>query len=525
MISVFILTINLLYGYDFEAGLKNITPLVENETIAQNASYFPLENTIDKDDYVVGHGDGFYLNIVTSNKVINFNVFITPIGDILIPVVGVINVDGLTINQAFNRIKEKCLETYSDSQISMTLTTVRTFKIKVLGPFDEAGIYNTTAINRVSDIYKQIISINDSPELSKRNILLKRNNKNKNIDLVRFSITGEDHLNPFLQSGDILYFHINNNYVTISGGVKKPGEYSYKKDETLLDLIQLSGGMDFRADSNNIEITRFLSIDKKESILVNKKDFDKVIIYPQDFVKINIINDYKTHKLITLHGEVVHPGVYSIIEGVTTIRDIIQLAGGYTNYADLEKIILSAGKRLKGSSLKEDELSIQDLEKNNNDDKFYDYIDKSFKVKGYDKERIVSSTNEVYTNKILNYELFDGNIIQIPKINPFIEIVGAVKYPGQYPHNKSYSIDQYIADAGGITERDTKNIYIIKAYTGQRINYNQINRIESGDIIYLVDKINYDKRTIRSDKTIIINTILSAISVLATMLVLLATGG
>ena len=36
----------------------------------------------------------------------------------------------------------------------------------------------------------------------------------------------------------------------------------------------------------------------------------------------------------------------------------------------------------------------------------------------------------MYTSKILDYKLFNGDIIEIPKINPFIEIVGAVKYLG-----------------------------------------------------------------------------------------------
>ena len=524
MIGAFILIINLLYAYDFDAEFKSINPSIENETIAKNDSYFPLERTIDKDSYLVGHGDGFYLNIVTNNKVINLNIFITPIGDVLIPVVGVVNVDGLTINQAFSKIKEKCLEIYTDSQISMTLTTIRTFKIKVLGPFSEAGIYNTTAISRVSDIYNDIISINKSSKISRRNILLRRNNKDKDIDLVKFAITGEDHLNPFLESGDVLYFHIDDDYVTVSGGVKNPGEYPYKKNETLFDIIQLCGGMDFKADLNSIQITRFLSGDDKRNILVSKEDFSNTIIYPQDFIKINIINDYKTHKIITLYGEVTHPGKYPIIEGETTIKDIIRESGGYTDYADSGKIILSGGKRLKGSSFGKEELSVSNAEEPVND-QYYDYIDKSFRVKGYDRERIVYSTNATYTTKILDYKLFNGDIIEIPKINPFIEIVGAIKYPGQYPHNENYSIDQYIANAGGITERDTKEIYIIKAYTGQRINYNQINQIESGDVIYLVDKINYDKRTLRSDRTMIVNSILSGVSVLITMLVLLTSGG
>ena len=61
----------------------------------------------------------------------------------------------------------------------------------------------------------------------KRNILLRRDNEDINIDLTRFHVTGEDNLNPFLKSGDILNFYIENDYDCFWW--RKPGKYSYKK--------------------------------------------------------------------------------------------------------------------------------------------------------------------------------------------------------------------------------------------------------------------------------------------------------
>ena len=103
--------------------------------------------------------------------IVNLNLFVSPIGDILIPVVGTVGVDGLTINNGFKLIKSKCLEKYNDSNISITLSKVREFKIKVLGPFEESGIYVSTPINRVSNIYNQIMTKNTESTLIDKSIV------------------------------------------------------------------------------------------------------------------------------------------------------------------------------------------------------------------------------------------------------------------------------------------------------------------------------------------------------------------
>ena len=75
--------------------------------------------------------------------------------------------------------------------------------------------------------------------------------------------------------------------------------------------------------------------------------------------------------------------------------------------------------------------------------------------------------------------------------------------------------------AGGITEAESQDIFIIKPYSGQRINYNDIKKIESGDIIYIVEKIKYDKRTKLQDVVMITNGITSTLSFILTLMVVM----
>ena len=90
--------------------------------------------------------------------------------------------------------------------------------------------------------------------ISNRNIELYRDRKNYNVDLVKYYINAEDSLNPIIKSGDVLKFNIKDQFITVSGAVKSPGEYEYKEGESLSDIINLSGGFRFDAYKDNIEM-------------------------------------------------------------------------------------------------------------------------------------------------------------------------------------------------------------------------------------------------------------------------------
>ena len=500
---------------------------IKTEAVKQNYLSEPLESLIDADKYILGPGDGIYLNIVTANQIVNLNLFISPIGDILIPVVGTVKVDGLTINQGFKVVQKKCLEKYNDSNVSITLSKVREIKIKVLGPFRESGIYVSNPINRVSDIYSQIITKNIESSLadtsitsleeilSRRNIILERNSRESRVDLMKFNITGNDSHNPFLKTGDVIYFDLIDNQITITGGVKSPGVYEFAEDETVQSAIELAGGLRYNADRDKIEIVRYGNDSVAKTIGVKQSEFPTTDLLPQDLLSIKIKQDYKVHKLVEIKGQVPNPGLYTITEGVTTVKDIIQKAGGYTALADKNKISIF---NIDNSSL---ELEASESENALYRQEFHDYIHKSYKINEHSQLVPMNSSSKYQTEKMLAYNVYDGDTIEIPKDYPYIEVVGAVKYPGLYSYKENKSIQQYLQDAGGITSSETGDIFIIKPYSGQRINYKDINKIESGDVIYIVEKIKLDKRTKLENSIMIANGITSTLSFILSLVVLL----
>ena len=524
---LFVVISNIFASFNLENQFNNLgSSSIKTESLKQNFLSEPLESLINPDEYTLGPGDGIYLNIVTANQIVNLNLFISPIGDILIPVVGTVFVNGLTINEGFSAIRDKCLDKYNDSNISITLSKIKDFKIQVLGPFKESGVYISNPVSRVSDVYEQILRFNNEASisdssilslkkiLSRRNIILERDSRTYPVDILKFSITGEEELNPFLQSGDKIFFDLLDKNITITGGVKAPGVYEYVEGETVSSMIELAGGFTYDAIDQQIEISRFIDTDLR-SEMISKENFNTMILNAQDLINVKVKNNYKKHKLVEIKGEVLNPGFYSVEEGKTTVRDIIDKAGGYSSLADRNKIsIMNSTSFDEKSDLDNESTFLYRKE-------FHDYIHKSYEINELNQLIPINAYGEMQVKKILDYNVYDGYFIEIPKNFPFIEISGAIKYPGLYPFSKDKSLNQYLRDAGGITESETNDIYIIKRGSGQRINYKNIDKLDSGDIIYIVQKINLDKNTKLENSIMIANGITSTLSFIISLIVLL----
>ena len=80
-----------------------------------------LHEFIDPNNYIVGPGDIFLFNMVISNRIINLELITSPTGDVLIPVVGTINVKGKILNDVYSMIIDKCRSKYEDAYIYVNL--------------------------------------------------------------------------------------------------------------------------------------------------------------------------------------------------------------------------------------------------------------------------------------------------------------------------------------------------------------------------------------------------------------------
>ena len=99
----------------------------------------------------------------------------------------------------------------------------------------------------------------------------------------------------------------------------------------------------------------------------------------------------------------------------------------------------------------------------------------------------------------MDFLLVNNDRIFVPENYNYIEVLGGVVKPGRYPYIINNNYKDYLKMAGGHTETSTKNIYIIKAGTGQRIPARKSIIIENGDTIFIADKMEYNLWTVLRD--------------------------
>ena len=349
-----------------------------------------IDQHIDESTYIIGSGDVFLFNMITTNGVITLDLTVSPSGDVLIPIVGKVNLLGKTLLDSYQIINDKCKEKYEDAYVYVNLIKLRQFKVLVTGETTEAGMHIVTANNRVSDLFESIITfshidtllsyhIQDYPKniMINKDITLIRDNKEIPVNLFDYYYNGKKENNPILLEQDIISLR-NTNKITIIGAVEKQIRVQNQSNITYKDLINLSGINPTRGEMDKIkflnsssisslyhnEKNRISNIDPKyrsdtdESFLSARNKTLNGIIYINDKEKLanfldqspidgDILIVPQKSNWVEILGGVQNPGTY-LYENNKQIYDYILKAGGFNNFSkDLFVLDVNSGTRKK----------------------------------------------------------------------------------------------------------------------------------------------------------------------------------
>ena len=480
----------------------------------QEQTRIKVEKPINPEQYLVGPGDQFIVNIISSENVANYTLTISPTGEILIPSVGIVQVNGLTLSSSIKKMEIAIQSLNRSAKIFIILSEIREFKVKVIGHLQNPGFYTVTPVSRVSDLYEEILHKLQSgssvdynadqntdqntdqnlyPEMSRRNIEIFRNGETIPVDLVKFGSTGIDNNNPFLQQGDVVRVPLMEHLVGIFGGIKIPGNYEFIKGESLSQFVDLAGGLRPDADSNKVEITRFISSKEKFSFIITMSQADTILISSEDHIMVRYDQEYKRQDIVYITGEIKYPGVYAIEPGKTTIGDALKKVGGFTARADETKLIINNKSIALIPDRENDRILLIPNENRSPEEKAY------IKARMLTKKGTIESSSLEQAQSLMNLPLVNEDEIVILENFNYIEILGGVLKPGRYPYTTDITFNEYIDLAGGITNTATRKKFIIKAGTGQRLPINKTAQIENGDTIFIPEKMEYNKWIILKD--------------------------
>lgn len=393
---------NRIFGHD----------LFSNEAL----SFEPNMNIATPRDYVLGPGDQVLIDIYGASQE-SFSATVSPDGYITIEGFGPVQVSGLTVSQANARVRSQVGARYSSSQIRLSVGQTRTITVNIAGEVRTPGTYTLSAFATVFNALYMAGGINDLGTL--RNIKVYRNNRLiSTVDVYDYILNGQATGNVRLTDNDMIIVEAYDCLVSISGRVKRPMYYEMKQNESLKSLIKYAGGFTGNAYRGAVRVMR------KSGALhsvhtVNEFDMGTFHMADGDSVNVDsILSRYSN--MAEIKGAVFRPGLYEIGNGATSVRSLIE-RGGLTEDAFTTHAVMH---RMKA--------------------------DRTLEVLAVDVAGIMEG-------RVADVPLQNEDVLYIPSRKERLEsqtltIHGEVQYPGIYKYAENETIEDFILQAGGLTD-------------------------------------------------------------------------
>lgn len=381
----------------------------------RDLTFEPEMNIATPQSYVLGPGDIVNIDVWGASRE-NISTTISPDGTISIENGGVIELSGLTVAQAKQRLRSRLGPIYQDSNIQMTLGQTRTITVHVMGEAKKPGSYTLSAFASVFHALHMAGGISDLGTL--RNIKVFRGGRLLSIvDVYDYMLNGKLTGNVRLADNDIIQVGTYDNLVNIDGKVKRPMWYEMKANESLATLLRYSGG--YTGDA----YTKYTRVYRKAAgkyAVFNVEEFDanSFRLYDNDSVAVDsIIPRYEN--MVEVKGAVFRPGMYQIGEQINSVRTLIQAASGVTEYAFTRHGII---QRMKP--------------------------DRKLTTIAVDIEGIMNET-------LPDVTLQSEDVLFVPtrtdqQEEETLSILGEVQFPGTYTFSENTTIEDLILQAGGL---------------------------------------------------------------------------
>jgi protein involved in polysaccharide export with SLBB domain len=273
--------------------------------------------------------------------------------------------------------------------------------------------------------------------------------------------------------------------VTISGAVHGPGIYLVAPNTTLAEAIVSAHGLandvdlsDFELTSTVIDNNSGVSTTSRNRYPVTAEELSRTILKPFDKVNFHHVYSDKDGGTVHIAGEVRYPGDYDILRG-EKLSSVLVRAGGLTEVAypygtvflrksvaeqeqtelkkaaaDIRSQMLAVTMRPAGTNTSplspEAFVALQNL------------LNQIESQPALGRVSTIADPAEFAAQPKRDLVLEAGDSIVIPKKPGTVSVLGEVLRPGSFPCDSSFSIDDYVASAGGFTEfADSSRVIVV----------------------------------------------------------------
>lgn len=375
-------------------------------------------------------------------------------------------------------------------------------KISIKGAVYRSGIYQ---LDGETNTIKALINKAEGlmPDAFTNRGILNRERDDRSLEMLSVDIEGilkGTVPDVALRNNDELY--IPSKYdlsdagtLTISGEVAGPCTIVYAENMTLEDLIIRAGGLLESASLARVdvirrvknanatvaaeEISKMFSFSVKDNYVIEGENGFK--LQPYDEVIVRRSPSYSNSRYVNITGEINFPGKYPLTKREERLTNLLEKAGGVTDYAYLKgaRLVRRVNKeelaRMK-SALQSSITSTDSILVNTLDAKTTYYV-------AINLDKAINNPGSVY-----DVVLREGDELILPVYPSTVRVDGSVLSPNEVTYEPGKSVSYYIEQAGGYSDNAKKRKKYMIAMNGHIYKANGRTKVEPGAEIIVPQK-------------------------------------
>lgn len=454
------------------------------------------------DNYLIAPGDK--LNIWIWGAV-NFSNVVTVDnqGNIFIPDVGPINVKNVAASKVNNLVTSHISEVFTNNvNVYVNLLTATPVSVYVTGPVIRPGQYAGQSSDSVLYFLKRAGGI-DSDRGSYRHIkVLRQNRVIQQIDLYEFMQQGKMP-KLSLKDQDVILVEPQGPMINVAGKVRNPFRFELKNSTALgSELINYALPL---AKVSHVGVIGDRS-NGPFSVYMPYKDFDRIQLSDGDKVLFNDDMHAQVYD-VQVMGSYRGPS-YFTVRKETRLHDLLNHIPIDPNMADygsiyiMRKSVAARQKEMLEDSLNRLERSVFTAPASSDGEASIRTKEAELVMRFVEKARKIQPLGKVVVSDkgvIANILLEQGDQIVIPNKTDLIQVGGEVMMPQAVVFNKNATLEDYVAWAGGFTDRaNDKRIAVVHA--NGLMEFKDGGDVMPGDQILVMPKV--DSKMMQSIKDI-----------------------
>ena len=419
--------------------------------------------------------------------------------------------------------------------------------VEVKGAVFRPGMYNLgEQVNSVRTLVEHAEGMTEDAFTNRA--VMHRMKKDRTLEVIAVDIAGimDGKVADIpLKENDVLFIptrqeKIVERTLTIRGEVQYPGVYQYADNETLEDFVLQAGGLTDKASTVNVMVSRRVmdakalrpdsviaktyTLSLKDGFVIDGTPGFKLM--PFDEVMIRQSPAYVEQQNVSITGEVMFAGLYTLDRRNARLSELFKKAGGATDQAYLKgaRIIRKANEQEKQRMEAVLKMQREEMQKNllqlaasSNNSSAITQSSKDVEQTNIEKFNVPSEypvgidLPEALANPGSDADIIlrEGDRLIIPQYNGTVKINGAVMFANTVAYEKGKKASYYIDQAGGFAADALKSKAYIIYMNGKVAKLSHGAKVQPGSEIVIPAKL---KRKMSTAEMMSMGTSMSSIA-------------